>query len=73
MTLDKKSDLIITPTADLPAFKRLPPGDVEFYAAAASAPILMDIPGKQNFFNPIQAFYITNSFSKYLYAFLLFL
>lgn len=35
----------ITPTADQSAFKILPPGDVEFYAAAASAPVLMDIPG----------------------------
>jgi branched-chain amino acid transport system substrate-binding protein len=35
----------ITPTADQSIFKTLPPGDVSFYAAASTAPILMDIPG----------------------------
>ncbi len=35
----------ITPTTDQSIFKTLPPGDVSFYAAASTAPIVMDIPG----------------------------
>jgi len=35
----------ITPAADQSIFDALPPGELEFYAAASTAPLSMDIPG----------------------------
>ena len=41
----KPTYLGITPSADKSIFKILPPGELEYYAAASTAPILMEIPG----------------------------